>query len=218
MDKLLQDHKFDNLCEELFPDSVKTMVATNIYAACTISKNLRDSMINMPMRASWIAGHSLAYFIDKLLTGQIDNSTVGKFPYDYRETRIPKCGYPYMEYYSPKGKFHIKKVDKEHRLPTAAVHRISNSLANTVLLNYGSEYTGNVPFALITFGHKRLDLSFIELGFPKPDYSDWADYWGISDKISKELAEEILLQKEPELKEEYQEKIVKRYELKLKGE
>lgn len=218
MEMFAEDDKLHQLREELFPDSVKTLVATNIYAACTISKDLRDSMVNMPMRASWIAGHALAYFIDKLITQQIDISMIGRFPYDYRETRIPKCGYPYMEYYSQKGKFHIKKVDRAQRLPMAAVHRLSNSLANTNLLNYGSEYTGNIPFALITFGHKRLDLSFIELGFPKPDYSDWAGYWDISDKISKELAEEILKQREPELKEEYQEKINKKYELKLKGE
>lgn len=213
-----EDDKLVGLRDELFPDYVKTVLASDIYAACTISKDLRDSMINMPMRAAWIAGHSVAYFIDKLLTQQIDNSIVGRFPYDYRETRIPKCGYPYMEYYSPKGKLHIKKVDKAHKLPAAAVHRISNSLSNAILLNYGSEFTGNVPYALLTFGHKRLDLSFVKLGFPKPDYSDWAGYWDISEKISKEFTEEILKQKGPELKEEYQEKISKKYELKLKGE
>lgn len=208
------------LQEEMFSDSVKTAIATNIYVACQMSRELRDNMINMPMRASWLAGQALGFFIDKLMTELIDQSMVGKFPYNYREIRIPKCGYPYIEYYSTKGKFHIKKTDKPKLLPKAAVHRRSNALSNKYFLDFGPEYIPvgvNAPFALITYGHKKLEFNFIKLGFPKWDYSDWADQWDISETISKEVAEKIIIHKGPELKEEYQEIIEKKFELKIKG-
>jgi hypothetical protein len=209
--------ELNELCEELFPDSVKTMIATNVYAASKMSKNLRDSWVNMPMRMSWFAGHSFGFFIDQLMSKQIEESVIGKFPYSYRELRIPKCGYPYMEYYSDKGKFHIKKADKPERLPKAAIQRISNAQSNG-FLDYGPDYIPQVednPFALITYGHRGFDLRFIEIGFPETDYSDWKGYWDISQNISKEIAESVLKDKEPELKEEYQE-IVQKYSLKLK--
>lgn len=215
------DIELNELRDNMFSDSVKTMIATNIYVACEMSKDLRNSLINMPMRASWFAGHALGFFIDKLMTEQIDHSIVGKFPYNYRETRIPKCGYPYIEYYSENGKFHIKKVDKEKCLPKTAVHRVSNALSNRFFLDLGPEHIPvgvNVPFSLITYGHKKFELSFVNLGFPKWDYSEWANHWDISDGISKEVAEIIMSRKAPELKEEYKETVIKKFELKLKGE
>lgn len=217
----LEDENLNQLRDDMFSESVKTMIATNIYVACNMSKDLRDSLIYMPMRAGWFAGHALGFFIDKLMTEEIDNSVVGRFPYNYRETRIPKCGYPYVEYYSANGKFHIKKMDKPEKLPKAAVHRVSNALVNKFFLDFGPEYIPdgvNVPFGLITYGHKKFDLTFISLGFPTWDYSGWANHWEITDNISKERAETIMTHKAPELKEEYQEQIVKKYELKLKGD
>mgnify|MGYP000930043290 CR=1 FL=1 len=221
MDLFGYDEALVALRNELFPESIRTMLATNIYAACAMSRNIKDSLINMPKRASWIAGHSFAYYIDKLVTAQIDKSVVGKFPYSYQEIRIPKCGYPYMEYYSDYCKFHIKKAEKAERLPKAAIQRVSNSLSNEMFLDFGPEYIPveeNKPFALITYGHKGFDLTFIELGFPKWDYSDWVGNWDIAKNISKDVAEDILKNKEPELREEFNEKIVKGFELKLKGE
>ncbi len=212
--------KLDALYDELFPDSVKTTIATNIYVACEMSRELRDSLINMPMRASWLAGQALGFFIDKLMTEMIDQSMVGKFPYNYREIRIPKCGYPYIEYYSTNGKFHVKKVNRAKVLPKAAVHRVSNALSNHYFLDFGPEYVPvgiNAPFALITYGHKKQDLTFVEIGFPKWDYSCWAEQWDISKMISTEVAEQIMVHKGPELKEEYQEIIEKKFELKIKG-
>ena len=215
------DVKLDELRDQMFPDSVKTMIATNVYVACEMSKDLRDNLINMPMRATWIAGIALGFFIDKLMAEQIDLSIVGKFPYHYREIRIPKCGYPYIEYYSDNGKFHIKKVNKAEHLPNAAVHRVSNALSNQFFLDFGPEYipTGvNVPFGIITFGHYKFERPFISLGFPKWDYSGWADRWDVSDRISREIAETIMSRKAPAIREEFQENIMKKFELKIKGD
>lgn len=206
--------------DELFLETTKVTIASNIFAACQMSKDLRDSMINLPKRASWFAGHALPYFIDRLLSVQIDNSVLGRFPYNYREVRIPKCGHPYVEYYSEIGKFHIKKVSKAGKLPDSAIHRRSNATSNQCLLNLGPEFTPggvNVPFSLITYGHTRFNLDFIYLGFPKWDYTEWADNWDISNAVSREVAEDIRTGKGPALKEEYQEKIIRTFNLTFKG-
>jgi hypothetical protein len=216
-------HKVDDLYEIMFPQQVRKVIASSIYAASNLSKELRDGLINLPMRASWLAGTTFPVFIDKIMAEQIDNIDIGKFPYCYGENRIPRCGYPYVEYYSPEGKFHIKKNNKPEKLPKAAVHRISNSLSNILFLDYGEEFVPpniSVPFALVTYGHIRFELSFIQVGFPTHNYTGWEaeKRWNIVNDVSKEMVENIQQGKVGELKEELQEQITQEFNLKIKGD
>jgi len=210
------------LREELFPDAVKTLVASNIYVACEMSKQVAcGEMAKTPRRATLIAGHSLPFFIERLMTKAIDQSVVGKFPYHYREEKVPKGAYTYVEYYSSLGKFHIKKVKKEGKLPSAAYHRISNALSNKLILDFGPEYIPQgvyVPFSIITYGHTKFSLDFINLGLPFYNYTGWADIIPISDSVSPEMVENIKKENVPELKEEFRGRIEKQPLVKLKGD
>ena len=209
--------------EMMFPKSVRTVISSSIYTANQWSKELKNSLISLPMRGSLFAGHAFPIFIDKIMASQIDKLEVGNFPYDYGEHRIPKCGYPYVEYHSPFGKFHIKKLEKAEKLPKAAVHRLSNSVSNLIFLELGDEYIPpnlGVPFGLVTYGHYKFDLTFIQVGFPTADYKEWADNkrWSIVDDVSKEMVEEIRHGAAGQIKEEFQETILKKFTLKVKGE
>lgn len=222
-ESLEMSEQLTGLREELFPDAVKTLVASNIFVACEMSKQIAygAEMINLPRRATWLAGHSLPFFIERLMTKAIDQSMVGKFPFNYREEKVPRGAFTYVEYYCSLGKFHIKKVPKEGKLPPASYHRVSNALANKLALDFGPNYIPqgvHVPFSIITYGHTKFNLEFIGLGFPKYDYSGWADNVAISDSVSKETVETIRKENAPALKEEFQEKIEKNFDLKLKGD
>lgn len=207
--------------QEMFPKNVRTTIASSIYLASCMSKELRDSMVNIPRRGAMLAGHAFPVFIDKLIAAQIDQVAIGNFLYNYREFKIPQCGYAYIEYHSNVGKFHIKKSNKEEKLPNAAVHRISNAESNMVFLDFGPEFipeNTTVPFALITYGHKHFDLSFINIGFPAHDYSGWSDGFQMSimDDISKDAVENIRANVGGKIKEEFQEQITQQFKLNLK--
>lgn len=205
----------------MFSDKAKETIATSIYVACNMSKNMKNEMLTIPRRAAMLAGHAFPVYIDKILTSQIDSFDLNTFPYNYREDTIPKCGYSYIEYHNENGKFHIKKSDKKAKLPKSSVHRRSNAQSNLIFLDFGEEYVPSnvsVPFALITYGHKRFDLSYILIGYPSYDYSGWQDniLWNISNYISKERAEFIRNTYSENIEEEFRENITKTYNLKLK--
>jgi hypothetical protein len=210
MDGLFEQPEVSNL---LFSDDSKAIIASTIYVACGMSKNVCDDMINMPNRASWLAGLSLPFFIERLLANQIDQNQIGKFPFYYREVKSPKSAFSYIEYYSDTVKFHIKKVRKVEKLPTSANHRTSNAKVNQLFLGFGPEFVPqgvNVPFGIITYDHFKFDLKFICLGFPKYDYTDWQNpHLSIMEYISKEMSEYIKKENDLALKEEYKEKVEK---------
>lgn len=215
--------KLSEQFEIMFPQSVRTVLSSSIYLASQWSKELRNSLVSLPMRGSLLAGHAFPVFIDKIVASQIDKLEVGNFPYDYGEHRIPKCGYPYVEYHAPFGKFHIKKLERAEKLPKAAVHRLSNSMSNLIFLDFGDEYVPpnlGVPFGLVTYGHYKFDLTFMQVGFPSADYKGWIDSkrWNIANDISKEMVEQIRQGATGQIKEEIQETILQKFTLKVKGE
>lgn len=211
----------DTYGENIYNDNVAMIIATNIFAAAHISKNIKKEYLNLPKRGSWLAGYALPFTIDKLLTQEIDKIEVGNFPFDYREERINGRYFPYVEYFSSDFRFHVKKSNCEHKLPEIRKFRLSNAQTNRIALDFGDEYIDNSltqGYGIITYNHKGFDLRYIIAGIPEYDYSGWAYKKDIMKNISKELANEIEKKNSVKLKEEFEEEIVKKqYGLRLKG-
>ena len=204
----------------MYPEQVTQILASTIYAACSISKSMTENYINIPHRGALIAGQTFPFNIDRLLTKQIDTNEVGKFPFLYRENEVAGVSFPYIEYYSDIGKFHIKKSTTIDKLPQARVHRISNAQSNRIFLDFGDEYIDknlDQVYGLISYNHKRFNMKYIVAGIPEYDYSGWAFKLDITTHLSKDLMEDIKKENEARLKEEFNEAIVKKYNLKLKG-
>lgn len=205
----------------MFSEHTTKVLVSTIYAACEISKKSAQDMINLPMRAFWREAYSLQFHIDKLLTKEIERAGIGKLPYHYREIKIPGCGYPYSEYYSEYGRFHIKKVSKKWKLPDAKKQRVSNAQSNKIFLDFGEEFILKDdinPFAIVTFGHKKFIPSFVVIGYPEYDYSEWAERWDVTTLVSREIVEQIRRENESELKDEFREFIERKPILSLKGD
>ena len=59
----------------------------------------------------------------------------------------------------------------------------------------------------------------MQVGFPSADYKGWTDNkrWSIADDVSKEMVEQIRQGTTGQIKEEFQETIMQKFTLKVKG-
>lgn len=211
----------DNIFDIAFPDSIKKMISTNIYLATRATKEIRDMFLETPRAARRVAGIILPTYIDKYLISAINNLDINPLKIKTVE-RKGAGGSSYTEYISNNCKFHIKKTARPS-LPKEAYHRKTNAESNKIFLNYGPNYIPediNLPFAIVIFGHKDLDLKYIKIGFPTWDYTGWQNgkLIEISNYISTDEADRIE-KKIPMMKEQLKvdfEKIEKEYRLTAK--
>jgi hypothetical protein len=211
----------DKMFDEAFPEYMRELIATNIFVATKAVKDVRDSFVTIPRIANRIAGTILQAYIDKYLIASIEGMDVNPLRFSAQE-KTGSRGFAYTEFNSLTCKFHIKKTNNM-RLPNAAVHRKANAESNKIFLNYGPEYMPeypNVPFAIVIFGHKYLELQYIKIGFPTWDYIGWQQdkLLEILNYVSFEKAEKVHLKNLSIKKEMYKdiEKIEKQYLLSTK--
>jgi hypothetical protein len=193
-----------------FPNPVRIELATRINAACRMVATLcNEDFKQIPGRGNTYGKNALHFYIDRLLVQAVDR---GFLPCQAKERRIKSNGYIYLEFLSKDMCWQVKKTPKKGYLPTDSSFRRAKSLYNLVPLDFGPEYqiTSNkdLPFALVTYGHKNFSIEFIVIGRPTPGYTDWMESpIDITNIKVVDLEEKIIEENSPKLRDEYLRKI-----------
>lgn len=198
--QLMREGNFETIGELMFPLQAKQIIASAIFAACDIARTAAsEKLISLPRRSYWNEAHKLQFTIDEILTNYCDKPALEGLRYEAGEKLIAGCGYPYSEYSSDYGDFHVKKEKNKGRLPSAKSQRIHKAQSNQTSLDFSGNGTyvsiderSLKPYSIVVFNHRKFNLEYVGFGFPECDYSDWASpFVDISSYVTLAMVEEI---------------------------
>lgn len=194
---------------------VRSMIANSILSGCRIASKIISDPSNfaLPRATYFNTACELGFIANKILARLIDaDNFLGVL---YSE---PKRGHgrPCVEYNSNGITFQLKKENNVNKLPPKAIYRVEQSAENQLILDFGNDY-GPVPmYMIVTYNHKKFKLDYVQIGVPIEDYSGWLQRWSLMPYIQEEQVEYIMKNYGTQIKEEYQEKIDKKYNISLK--
>ena len=206
--RLMKEGDFATIGEIMFPTPARRIIASSIFAACDIARSTCDQkLLMLPKRSYWREAYGLQFTIDDILTQYCEKPEIERLKFEPNEIRIPTCGFPYSEYSSDLGDFHVKKTDKKGALPEAKYQRVRKAQSNQTNLFDDPETlfdSDTMTYAIITFGHSKFNLEYVGIGFPEGDYSGWAsEFIDISDSVVLSMVENIKRDKGESLREEF---------------
>lgn len=214
-----EQHTYENLYIERIPPILTGLVASSIYSALKIGKNFVLTHPELPRTAYYQAACDLPYNINYIIMQHIEAPAYRTLDIVSKEPRSIH-GRPQVEYEYNNACIHIKKNKIANRLPKASLYRQTNSQNNSsqMSLDFGEDYRMKPPvFMIVTYNHKRLDLDYIQIGFPKPDYSGWICRWDLTNSVDHDFVENIQKTAGPELNHRSEELIDKQYKIGLKA-
>ncbi len=189
-----------------FSDEAKKQLVARIHAACRmVREQCLPEFADTPNRAKVYGRTALHFFVDRLLAEAIN---LGLLPFKITEKKVKANGYWYMEYSSDKVKWQVKRVKRRGQLPKGSSFRVSNSVYNQLFFDFGPEFQFNseensLPFAIVTYGHNNFYPQFVMVGFPEPNYREWAATCDITNVSIIDLEERIYEDNAPKLKKEF---------------
>lgn len=210
-----KEDKAAEIYERQFLVPVRSMIANSILSGLRIALKITADPSNfaLPKSAYFNAACDLGFITNKVLVCLIDDDNFSGVLYSE-----PKRGHgrPCIEYKVNGITFQLKKENNIKKLPQRANYRVKQSADNQMILDFGKDY-GPIPiYMLVTYNHKKFMLDYMQIGVPKEDYSDWLQRWNLMPYIQEEQVEYIIKNYSTQIKEEYREKIDKKYNILLK--
>lgn len=204
---------YDKLYSRYISKSFREMSASTIYSALTISRDFVLQHPSLPRTNYYWAAYNVQFIIPNIMMKIIEDQD-HKFLNVYGDEAPNPHGRPYVEFEINNIKVHIKKNRNAEKLPNISIYRESESTKNNMqmALDFGTDTAVSQKlFAIITYNHQRFNLKYIQIGFPKDDYSGWIDKWSLIDDIKSDTVEMIKKKYGPEIREEIANNITKKY-------
>lgn len=215
-----QQKAYAQLYSEGLTKPFRELVASSIYSAVVMSRDFIRDHPELPLMNHYRAACDLQFKIPELIAKLIESPEYSFLNVIVMESTMHTVR-PQVEFELNGIGVHVKKHRNAKTLPGMSGYRVDHAKNNDLqmALDFGitemKEETK--PFAIVTFNHKRFNLDYIQIGFPKEDYSGWIGRWSLMSDIEMDIVETVKKKYAPEFKEELAHKIAKEYKIDLRA-